>query len=63
MLERWPAWWFSLGEEAGAPCVRAAGTHRVEVGEEPDAVGWRGLHGELQEGFHVQVGLDHRWGP
>lgn len=39
-------------------------SHRIEVVEEAHAV-WRrgGLHWELQEGLHVQVGLDHRGGP
>lgn len=39
-------------------------SYRVEVVEEAHAV-WRrgGLHWELQEGFHVQVGLDHCGGP
>lgn len=59
MLECWPIWRF--------PCVRhpvgSWDSHRVEVGEEPDAVGRSRVHGELQEGFHVQVGLDHRGGP
>lgn len=64
MLACWPPWCFffpPLGA-AHAPW-NAAGTHRVEIGEEPHTVGWGGLHGELQEGFHVQVGLDHRGGP
>ena len=35
-------------------------SHRVEIVEEAHAVRRRGgLHGELQEGLHVQVGLDH----
>lgn len=40
-------------------------THRVEVVEEAHAVRRRGgrLHGELQEGLHIQMRLDHRWGP
>lgn len=39
-------------------------SHRIEVVEEAHAVWrWRGLHGELQEGLHVQVRLDHRRGP
>lgn len=39
-------------------------SHRIEVVKEAHAV-WRrgGLHGELQEGLHVQVGLDHSGGP
>lgn len=39
-------------------------SHRIEVVKEAHAV-WRrgGLHGELQEGLHVKVGLDHSGGP
>lgn len=39
-------------------------SHRIEVVKEAHAV-WRrgGLHGKLQEGLHVQVGLDHSGGP
>lgn len=44
-------------------CVRIS-SHRVEVVEEIHAVRRRGgLHRELQEGLHVQVGLDHGRGP
>lgn len=40
-------------------------THRVEVMEEAHAVRRRRgrLHGELQEGLHIQMRLDHRRGP
>lgn len=39
-------------------------SHRVEAVEEAHAVRRRGgVHGELQEVFHVQVGLDHGGGP
>lgn len=44
-------------------CV-CTSSHRIEVVEEAHAVRGRGgLHGELQEGLHVQVGLDHCGGP
>lgn len=44
-------------------CIRI-NSHRVEVVEEAHAV-WRGcgVHGELQERLHVQVGLEHCVGP
>lgn len=40
-------------------------THRVEIVKETHAVRRRGgrLHGELQEGLHIQMRLDHRRGP
>lgn len=40
-------------------------SHCVEVVEEAHVVWGRrgGFHGKLQEGLHVQVGLDHRGGP
>lgn len=55
--------WVS-GEAASYLRVSLCCSHRVEVVEEAHAVRRRGrLHGELQEGLHVQMGLDHSGGP
>ena len=46
-------------------CLRICiNSHRAEVVEEAHAVcRMLGLHGELQEGLQVQVGLEHGGGP
>lgn len=42
---------------------KAVLTHRVKIVEESNTVRRGSLDGELQEGFHVQMGLDHCRGP